>query len=96
MPISLEEVKHVARLARLELSDGELAEFQGELNALLGHFQDIEDVDVSGVEPRPHAVALTNVWAEDIPGQCLPRDEAMRNAPASKAGVFIVPTIIEE
>lgn len=96
MPISLEEVKHVARLARLELSDGELAEFQGELNALLGHFQDIENVDVSGVEPRPHAVALTNVWAEDIPGQCLPRDEAMRNAPASKAGVFIVPTIIEE
>ena len=96
MPISLEEVKHVARLARLELSDGELAEFQGELNALLGHFQDIENVDVSGVEPRPHAVALTNVWAEDIPGQCLPRDEAMKNAPASKAGVFIVPTIIEE
>ena len=96
MPISLEEVKHVARLARLELSDGELAEFQGELNALLGHFQDIENVDVSGVEPRPHAVALTNVWADDIPGQCLPRDEAMRNAPASKAGVFIVPTIIEE
>ena len=96
MPISLDEVKHVARLARLELTDSELAEFQGELNALLGHFQDIQDVDVSGVEPRPHAVALTNVWAEDVPGQCLTRDEAMKNAPSSKAGVFIVPTIIEE
>lgn len=96
MPISLEEVKHVARLARLELSDVELAEFQGELNALLGHFQDIESVDVSGVDPRPHAVALTNVWSEDVIAPCLPRDEAMRNAPSSKAGVFIVPTIIEE
>ena len=96
MPISMEEVKHVARLARLELSDVELAEFQGELNALLGHFQDIENVDVGGVDPRPHAVALTNVWAEDVTAPCLPRDEAMRNAPSSKAGVFIVPTIIEE
>ena len=92
----MEEVRHVARLARLQLSDSELAEFQGELNALLGHFQDIQDIDADGVETRPHAVALQNVWAEDEPGQCLTRDEAMRNAPASKAGVFIVPTIIEE
>lgn len=96
MPISLEEVKHVARLARLELSAGELAEFQSELNALLGHFQDIESVSAGSVDPRPHAVALTNVWAEDVPGEPLDRDEAMRNAPSSKAGVFIVPTIIEE
>lgn len=96
MSISLEEVRHVARLARLELDDKELMEFQGELNALLGHFQDIQDVDVAGVAPKPHAVALTNVWSEDVVRQSLHRDDVLLNAPLSKAGIFIVPTIIEE
>jgi aspartyl/glutamyl-tRNA(Asn/Gln) amidotransferase C subunit len=96
MAISLDEVRHVARLARLELDDAELMAFQGELNALLGHFQDIEGVDVSGIAPKPHAVALKNVWADDVAGRSLHRDDALRNAPATKAGLFIVPAIIEE
>ena len=96
MSITLDEVKHVARLARLELDEGELVTFQGELNALLGHFQDIQEVEVDGIEPKPHAVELRNVWAEDVPGECLSREDALANAPMSKAGVFIVPTIIEE
>lgn len=96
MSITLDEVKHVAQLARLELDDGELFAFQGELNALLGHFQDIQEVEVGGHEPKPHAVELLNVWAEDVPGECLPRDAVLSNAPMSKAGVFIVPTIIQE
>ena len=96
MSITLDEVKHVARLARLELDEGELMEFQGELNALLVHFHDIQEVEVDGIEPKPHAVELRNVWAEDVPGECLSREDALLNAPMSKAGVFIVPTIIEE
>jgi len=96
MSISLEEVRHVARLARLELDEKELMEFQGELNSLLGHFQDIQDIDVSGIAPKPHAVALQNVWAEDLAHEPIQRDDALRNAPSSKAGIFIVPTIIEE
>jgi aspartyl/glutamyl-tRNA(Asn/Gln) amidotransferase C subunit len=96
MSISLDEVRHVARLARLELDEVELMAFQGELNALLGHFQDIEGIDVAGVTPKPHAVALQNVWSDDVAGSCLHRDEALANAPASKAGLFIVPAIIEE
>ena len=96
MSITLDEVKHVARLARLELDESELMEFQGELNALLVHFQDIQEVEVGGHEPKPHAVELRNVWAEDVPGACLSREDALLNAPLSKAGVFIVPTIIEE
>ena len=96
MPITLDEVRHVARLARLELDEAELMSFQGELNALLGHFQDIQAVDVAGLAAKPHAVALKNVWAPDVAGQCLQRDEALANAPLSKAGLFIVPTIIEE
>jgi len=96
MPITFDEVQHVAKLARLELSEDELREFQGELNALLGHFQDIDSVDVSGFDPKPHAVALQNVWAEDLSFFGLDRDQALRNAPKSRAGLFVVPTIIEE
>lgn len=96
MSISLDEVRHVAKLARLELDEAELMAFQGELNALLGHFQDIEEIDVAGVAPKPHAVALQNVWTDDVAGRPIHRDDALRNAPASKAGLFIVPAIIEE
>ena len=69
--------------------------FQSELNALLGHFADIQGIDTTGIEPASHAVAMSNVWAEDIVGECLPRYDALTNAPASKAGLFVVPTIIE-
>lgn len=96
MSISLEEVRHVARLARLELDDKELMEFQGELNSLLGHFQDIQDIDVSQSGLTPPGVSLSNVWSEDVPRESLHRDETLHNAPSSKAGIFIVPTIIEE
>lgn len=96
MVLSLEEVQHVAALARLELDHQELLAFQTELNALLGHFQDIQDVDLSGIAPKPHAVALHNVWREDNPLAGLVRDEALRIAPLTRAGLFIVPTIIED
>jgi len=96
MSISFDEVRHVARLARLDLADAEIMSFQGELNALLGHFSDLQGIDVSGIEPQSHAVALHNVWAEDIAGPTLPREIALRNSGLAKAGLFVVPTIIEE
>jgi aspartyl/glutamyl-tRNA(Asn/Gln) amidotransferase C subunit len=96
MSISIDEVRHVAKLARLELDEAEILALQGELNALLGHFADIRDLDVSGVEPTSHAMALHNVWAEDQPEIPLSRDWALRNAPMSRAGLFVVPQIIED
>jgi aspartyl-tRNA(Asn)/glutamyl-tRNA(Gln) amidotransferase subunit C len=96
MSISLEEVKHVALLARLELSETELLSFQTQLNALLGHFEDIQSLDVNGIAPKPHAVAKVNVFAQDVALKPLSRDSALANAAESKAGLFIVPTIIEE
>lgn len=96
MSISFDEVRHVARLARLELDDAEILSLQGELNALLGHFADIQAVDVSGVDPQSHAVALSNVWAEDESRPGLPRDRALRNSALTKAGLFVVPQIIED
>lgn len=96
MAITLDEVRHVATLARLELSPSELETFQGELNALLGHFEDLNQIDVTGLDPKPHAVALRNVWDDDVARQGMPREEMLKNAPNSKAGLFLVPTIIEE
>lgn len=96
MSISLDEVRHVARLARLQLDEAEILALQGELNALLGHFADIQEVDVTGIEPKTHAVAMHNVWAEDYVEPGLHREAALRNAPMTKAGLFVVPTIIED
>ena len=96
MPISFDEVQHVAKLARLDLTEEELRTFQGELNALLGHFQDMDELDVTGIDPKPHAVSLFNVWADDISIPGLDREYVLRNAPKTRAGLFVVPTIIED
>jgi len=96
MSISINEVRHVARLARLELDESEILSFQGELNALIGHFEDIQTIDSSGIEPLSHAVAMQNIWSEDTVAPTLPRDRALANAPISRAGLFVVPTIIED
>lgn len=94
MSITLEEVRHVAKLARLELDETEILSLQGELNALLGHFGDLQRAPTGG--PAPEALQRQNVWAEDSVAECLPREEALANAPKSKAGLFLVPTIIED
>lgn len=96
MPISREEVLHVAGLARLELDEAEAAEVQVKIEALLDHFQDIASVDTTGLSPKPHAVSLVNVTRADVPGGQLTRAEALQNGAKTKAGLFIVPTILEE
>lgn len=96
MSISLDEVRHVAKLARLELDEAEIFALQGELNTLIGHFADIEEFEPGDGEGVTHSVSLANVWSEDFAGACLTTAEAMRNAPRSKAALFVVPTIIED
>jgi len=96
MSISLEEVRHVAKLARLELHEAEILSLQSELNALLGHFSDIENIAMGDFQPKAHAVPMTNRWREDEVGSMLTREKALKNAPLSKAGLFLVPMIIEE
>ena len=96
MSISMDEVRHVARLARLELDELELVAFQGELNSLLGHFQDIAGIDITGFDKKLGAGSLFNVWSSDQFQPGIGRDQAFRNASVTKAGFFIVPTIIEE
>ena len=91
MAISREEVLHVARLARLELSDGELDRFAEQLNAILDAVGKVAELDLAGVEPTSHPLDLVNVWAEDEPRPCLSVDEALANAPDREGGSFRVP-----
>ena len=91
MAISREEVVHVARLARLALTDEELDRFAGQLDAILEAVGKVAELDLSGVEPTLHPLALSNVWAEDEPRPCLSVDEALANAPDAENGAFRVP-----
>jgi aspartyl/glutamyl-tRNA(Asn/Gln) amidotransferase C subunit len=96
MSISIDEVRHVAKLARLELEESEVMSLQSELNALLGHFADIEVFDFSSMAPKSHVTDLVNIWAEDKVRESLRREVVLKNAPVSKAGLFLVPMIIED
>ena len=96
MSISIDEVRHVARLARLELDEAEILALQGELNSLLGHFVDIQGLNVEGLRPKSHAVAMSSVWSEDEIELGLVQEEALRTTSLSRAGLFVVPTIIED
>lgn len=94
--ISLDEVRHVAHLARLELSEDELAVLQGELSALLDDVERIVALPTDGVPPTAHPLPLSNVWRPDVPGQCLTNEEALEAAPEAFEGRFAVPRILGE
>ena len=94
--ISREAVQHVARLARLELSEAELVRMQAELSNILAYIDTLRSVDTAGVPPTSHAVPLTNVMREDEPRPSLPLGDMLANAPDAAGDFFRVPRIIEE
>jgi aspartyl-tRNA(Asn)/glutamyl-tRNA(Gln) amidotransferase subunit C len=89
--ISNEEVLHVARLARLALTDEEVERLGAQLNAILEAVGKVAELDLEGVEPTAHPLDLVNVWAEDEPQASLPVEEALANAPEREGGFFKVP-----
>jgi aspartyl-tRNA(Asn)/glutamyl-tRNA(Gln) amidotransferase subunit C len=91
MAISRDEVVHVARLARLALTDDELERFVEQLGAILEAVGKVSELDLSGVEPTLHPLELANVWAEDEPRPSLAPEDALANAPAVEEGAFRVP-----
>lgn len=95
MALTLEEVKKVALLARLELEPEELERQGRHLNDLLTQIEALQKLDVTGVEPTSHSVPLFNVLREDVARPSLPRDAVLENAPESRDGCFVVPRIIE-
>ena len=90
--IEREQVLHVARLARLSLSEEEVETMVGELSGILEHVDRIGNLDLEGVEPTSHVVALENVLRADVPWQSLPRDAALAQAPEPEDGAFRVPS----
>ncbi len=91
MAISRAEVVHVARLARLALTEEELDRFAGQLDAILEAVGKVAELDLSDVEPTLHPLALANILAEDDPRPCLTAEEALENAPEAEGGAFRVP-----
>jgi aspartyl-tRNA(Asn)/glutamyl-tRNA(Gln) amidotransferase subunit C len=91
MAITRDEVLHVARLARLELTDDEVERFTDQLSAILEAVAKVSELDLSGVEPTAHPLDVVNVWGEDAPRPSIPVDDAFANAPAREAGFFKVP-----
>ncbi len=91
MAITRDEVLHVARLARLELTDDDVERFTEQLSAILEAVAKVSELDLSDVEPTAHPLDLLNVWAEDEPRPSLSVDEALANAPDREGGFFKVP-----
>lgn len=94
--ISRDEVAHLARLARLALTDDELDSFAGQLDAILAHVSQIQAVDVSGVEPTDNPLKDVNITRPDTVEPSLSQAEALEQAPESADGRFAVPRILGE
>jgi aspartyl-tRNA(Asn)/glutamyl-tRNA(Gln) amidotransferase subunit C len=90
--IDREQVLHVAKLARLKLTDAEVDRMAGEMSKILDHVEQMNELDLDGVEPTSHAVQLENVLREDAPRPSLPREKALENAPDATATGFRVPS----
>ena len=89
--ISKDEVLHVARLARLELTEDEVAKFQEQLSAILDAVSKVSELDLDDVPPTAHPLEIENAWAEDEPRPCLPLDDVFANAPDRDEDYFRVP-----
>ncbi len=95
MKITVEEVAHVAQLARLEITEEEMRLYTDQLNAILEYAARLDSLDTSGIQPTAHVLPLKNVFREDIKKTCLPLDEVLANAPRAEGGMFRVPPVLE-
>lgn len=93
--ISIDEVKHVAHLARLGITEEEAVEFQKQLDKMITFAEQLNELDTDNVEPTSHVLEMKNVLREDIPQKGLPREDVLKNAPEHQNGQVKVPSIIE-
>lgn len=88
-------IDHIAKLARIALTPEEKETFAQQLGGVLRHIEQLAKVDVSGVEPTAHAFPVTNVWQDDVAQPGLPVADALRNAPAQRDHMIVVPKVVE-
>ncbi len=89
------DVRYVANLVRLSLTEDEIAEFQPQLDHVLSYIEQLNEVDVEGIDPTAHASAVYNFFRADVPREGFSREEATANAPHSGNGLFLVPKMVE-
>lgn len=94
--ISIEQVKQVAEVARLDVTDEEAKRLSKDLTELLQYAEQLNELDTSDVEPTTHVVNLKNVFRKDEPKKWITQEEALKNAPDSGDGHFRVPAVMED
>jgi aspartyl-tRNA(Asn)/glutamyl-tRNA(Gln) amidotransferase subunit C len=93
--LTREEVLHIAHLARVALSDAEVAKFQEQLSEILAHFETLKALDTEGVEPTSHPLPLESVMRSDDVRPSLSREDVLANAPLAEDGLFRVRAVLE-
>lgn len=96
MSLTREDVRKVALLSRLELTDEEIDAQTKPLNDLLQQFELLQALDVTGIEPTSHSIPVVNVFREDVEMPSLSREAVLANAPESRDGCFVVPRIVAD
>jgi aspartyl-tRNA(Asn)/glutamyl-tRNA(Gln) amidotransferase subunit C len=96
MPITRDEVAHLAELSRLSLSEAELDHFAGQLDVIISAVARVQEVAADGIPPMTHAVPVVNVFRDDVERPCLAQDVVLSQAPAAEQGRFRVPRILAE
>ena len=95
MSLSLDDIRKVAKLARLELSDDALGHMLPQLAAILDYVAQLQQLDTTGVEPLAHPLPVQNVFRDDEPAPSLPVNEALQNAPKRSGDFFAVPAVFD-
>jgi aspartyl-tRNA(Asn)/glutamyl-tRNA(Gln) amidotransferase subunit C len=96
MPLSREDVQKVSLLARLKLSDAELALLTEQLGQVVSYVEQLNELDTEDVDPMVHAVEVTNVFRADVLQPSLPREAALSNAPKADGECYLVPAVLGE
>jgi aspartyl-tRNA(Asn)/glutamyl-tRNA(Gln) amidotransferase subunit C len=89
------DINHLAKLARITLTESEKERFASQLGDVLSHIAELTEVDVTGIEPTAHASPVYNVWSEDVAQPGLSTAEALQNAPALKYNMIVVPKVVD-
>lgn len=95
MSVTVNDVKHIANLCRLNVPDDEMDKFVEQFNQILNYAEILKKVDTQGIKPSPYVLPISNVLREDVPVVSLSHEDAMKNAPEEYEGGFKVPRVIE-
>lgn len=96
MPVTIKEVEHIAKLAKLKFNDAEKEKLQTELNSILEYIDKLNELDLENVEPLENVNNTENVFREDVTGPSLTKEEALKNAPGKTDNFFKVPKVLDK